>query len=181
MVDIIKILIAPLIGLLGVFVGSRLKQKSDIKIQKEFLAKEIKINKLQEVSHELSDMMREVVYSSSIIVKKIRFEVSDIEFRNLNDDHQERMIKIYRSVKSKMLFLNQDHQERITIFYNMAMDIDDKIFEGFHYSDLKDRRYADDEITFEAIKDHINDATEYIYDVIERLNKELLKELEGLK
>ncbi|MCB5235497.1 hypothetical protein [Niallia circulans] len=181
MIEIIKLLVAPAIGLIGVLVGSRLKFKSDIKVKKEFLAREIRINKLQEISHELSEMMREVAYSVSNITKRLHNEIADGEFRNLNDEHQERLIRWKRSLNIKMVFINKDYQKRIGKFYDMSDVIDDKIFEGFHNPNTNNRRFSNDEITFDAIKKDIIQATEYVYQIIKDLNEDLLKEIEELK
>lgn len=173
--------VAPVIGLIGVFVGSRLKMKSDIKIQKDFLVREIKINKLQEVAQDMSDMVREVAYTLGLINKKLQGELSHSEYRNLNDENQEKMTKVYRGIRVKQLFLSKEYQEKIEVFYNQYLCLCDKIYEGFYATDTKNRKYKDEEITYSSIRLDTETYVKDGYEIVEELNKELLKELKALQ
>lgn len=179
--EILEKLIAPAIGLIGVWVGSRLKQKADIKIQKEFLAREIRIKKLEEISMDISDKIREVVYPTGIMNKRLLNEIVDGDFRILNDEHQDRMTKLYRNVRVKKLFLSLDYQKQIEEFYDKYLLIADKVYEGFHNLNTKKKRYNKDEVTYDAIHSQIQKCANFGYEIMEKINNDLLKELEALK
>ncbi|WP_419882775.1 hypothetical protein ACN6MY_03640 [Peribacillus sp. B-H-3] len=182
--EIVRIFAAPVIGLIGVWLGSRLKQKSDIKVQKEFLLREIKIKNLQEVSQDLSDLIREVVSPFGLIFKLTKNKIALGEFQQGNDLHQERTTKLYRGIKVKILFLDEDYKNNIEIFYDKYLLLADKIYEGYYqFQDIEpqNRKYSIDEVSFDAIRMDIDDAASFGYNILESLNKDLIEELGKLK
>ncbi|PFP30102.1 hypothetical protein COJ96_07890 [Bacillus sp. AFS073361] len=175
--DFIKTFATPIFGLIGVFVGSKLSAKREIKLQKEFLSRKLRIEKYQEFSLDLSDFIREGATSLSRMVDLIKGEITHKEFRQLNDSSQAEAIRICRRLMVNQWFIPDEYRDR----YEKVYDNYNVIFEGFHEPDTPKRNFKDHEITYEAIKRDIESFLTIAVNVYEDLNNELKKELEGLK
>ncbi|MBT2653897.1 hypothetical protein J7E81_01380 [Bacillus sp. ISL-18] len=181
MLDLIKTFATPIFGIIGVFVGSKLNAKRDIKFQKEFLSRKLRIEKYQEFSLDLSDFIREGASSISRMVKLLKSEITHQEFRQLNDSSQGEAIRIHRRLMVNQWFIPDEYRARYEKVFDNYNLICDRIYEGFHEPDTQKRYYKDHEITYEAIKRDIESFLIAATKVYEDLNKELNKELEGLK
>jgi hypothetical protein len=179
--DLIKSFAAPIFGLIGVLVGSKLNMKRDRQIQKEFLSKKLRIEKYQQYSLDLSDYIREFASHISLIKKLITGKITHKEFRNLNDSKQENAIQIYRRLLANKVFIPEVYSERVEKLNDYYSIICNKIYEGFHEPNSDKRYHDNDEVTYEAIKKEIESSLSFGMVIYEEMTETLKKEIEGLK
>jgi hypothetical protein len=180
-IDIIKTFAAPVFGLIGVFVGSKLNMKRNVQIQKDFLSRKLRIEKYQEYSLDVSDFIREIASNLALIIKLIKSEITHSEFRNINDSNQDKATRINRRLLANKLFISNDYTQRVEKLNEQYGNICDKIYERYYEPNSKERYYDNNQITYETIKKDIEFSLTFGMEVYEDLSKELKKELEGLK
>jgi hypothetical protein len=151
--------------------------KRNIAVQKEVLTRQITIEKTNEVTIDLSDLIREIAYSAQIVLKFISEEITHKEYQNLNNDNQIKATGIYRRLNANKLFISDELALRIDKLYQRFMTNSDKIFEGYYEPNTNNRKYNDHQITFTAIKDDTESALMYGYDLYEAINKTQKKKL----
>lgn len=105
-------LISLLVGIIGAYLGSLFTKKWTIKTQKSFFLTELKINKLQELAVDMSDLNREI---ASILGRMVTLEKGKMtldEFRIKQDQHQEDYGEIYRRILVNLVYFEKEFKEK---------------------------------------------------------------------
>ncbi|WP_061572756.1 hypothetical protein [Bacillus atrophaeus] len=180
MVEIIRSAIAPIIGLIGVLIGSKLKENSDIKIRKEFLVREMRIQKYQELSIEISDFLREIGKLSILVINLEKKDITHEVFCEENDNIQDRALKLRRIISVKKPFLLDKHANVFENIYDEYLIICDLIYDGYHNPQGKKKPFKPEEITCKQIVHRITKVLDLGYELAEEMNAELVKEMKDL-
>ncbi|MCY8818391.1 hypothetical protein MOE19_16865 [Bacillus atrophaeus] len=179
-VEILRSVIAPVIGLIGVLIGSKLKENSDIKIRKEFLVREMRIQKYQELSIEISDFLREIGKLKILVINLEKKEITHEVFCEENDNIQDRALKLRRIINVKKPFLLDKHAKLFENIYDEYLIICNLVYEGYHNPGDKKKFFKPEEVTYQQIIHRITKVLDLGYELAEEMNSELVKEMKNL-
>jgi uncharacterized alpha-E superfamily protein len=176
--------ITPVIGIIGTlfgtWLGSYLTRKNNLMLEKHFMAKRIRIEKTQEILRILLDMMRQISITQSIIVKFLKGEITHDEFKRRNDEQQDKVAYFIRLLVANQAFTKSIESE-LENLKQTYFTFCNKIYEKYHETETKNRMFDDEDIKYDKIKQDFEQMTMQGFEIIEKVNRELEKELSDLE
>jgi len=177
--DLLKIFATPIIGLIGVFVGSKLKLKSDIKVQKEFLLRELNINKNQEASQGLLEIVLEMESLNLVFSNWEKYDYTAMELHIILGEKEAKIKNLENISDIKILYLNEEIQHKIKKQINK---FDKSIRELYACEEILRSAEKNAEIKqLDAVLGDIGRDTDYAFSIISEINQNILKEMAELR
>ncbi|MCG3420394.1 hypothetical protein [Oceanobacillus jordanicus] len=170
------------VGIIGAYLGSIFTKKWTVQTQKKFYLNELKINKLQEISLDTSHLNREIASILGRMVSLEKGEITPVEFKIKQDQHQENHGRIYRRILVNLVFIEGKYSDKIKEIHETDfLDIGNMVYDRYH-EEKEGRRYFPKEVTtFKNIEERIINCTLKYSSIIDDLNLKIKNELEDLK
>jgi hypothetical protein len=171
-----------LVGIIGAYLGSLFTKKWTIKTQKSFFLTELKINKLQELAVDMSDLNREI---ASILGRMVTLEKGKMtldEFRIKQEQHQENYGEIYRRILVNLVYFEKEFKEKVKEIHETDFqDISNMVYDRYHEEKEEMRYFPKEVTTFKNIESKILNCNLKCLSIIDDLNDKIENELEELK
>lgn len=179
MLELVGLIVTPIIGLLGVFVGSKLARDNEVRIRKEFLAREIKIEKYEELSRNLHEYLRIITRIHNAIINFEKGDINHEGFKKKNNELQEEALIIQRTISVNRVFV-LEFEYNLNRFTDGFARYCDKIYDGYQNPNNANPVYDKSEVTYEEIKLEMMSCSSLGLDIIESINKKINAELNAL-
>ncbi|WP_411953226.1 hypothetical protein ACKXGF_07715 [Alkalibacillus sp. S2W] len=177
-INVLSLIVSPVAGLIGVFIGSWLNRKSSIDVQKKFLAKQIRLEKLQGVSEDLGDLIHVILELNVIASNRVNNSINEQEFESQSHLHFQKVMRIFKDVQIKDLFLEEVYRKKIDKLRLMYT----KAFNQTQNDFLKDENIKRKEVN-EILNSDVQEifyVSDYVYEITNELNDEIERELTEL-
>jgi hypothetical protein len=173
-------IISTITGLFGVWLGSHLTTKNSIRLEKKFMAKQLRISKIQELTKDLLEYMRGVTVIQMGLISLLKNDISLDNFKAINDKQQDYLISLQRMfVVNKVFFYDfGEDTQRITDLFG---DYCNRVYDGFQFSEGKKKVFDGEEVTYRAIENSFNELIFIVDNIIGRLNTKLNQEIKDLE
>lgn len=162
--------------MLGVLAGGVLTYKLNLKFQKEITKKEIKIEKLQDMSNYLHDSTRALSLILLALKKYINGIIKHEEFCKENDDMQEKIRIAYRYEYLNNSFIGSNSTKIRDLFKEYDI-IANMIYDKYHDPNSIIKMYKHEQISYELIEGSVLIYMEKAYAIMKDINKEIEMEL----
>ncbi|RHW43458.1 hypothetical protein D1B31_02010 [Neobacillus notoginsengisoli] len=168
-------------GAIAYFVATKqieLQTEKDDKREKNFLASQIRIQKLQEVNSDILQFNREHAIINAKIIELIKERITQNEFEQLNDAQQEKITQIIRNLKGNEVF--NPFSKEIYELIEMASLCLDKAYEAYHNPLTKKKSYNPEDVSWRAIDAEFNKMFLFSINITEKINERLHNEIKNL-
>lgn len=179
MLELVVLIVTPIIGLLGVFVGSKLARDNEVRIRKEFLVREMKIEKYEELSRNLHEYLRIIARIDNAIIKFENGDINHEEFRITNSELQDKALIIQRTISVNRVFV-LEFEYNLNRFTDGFARYCDKIYDGYQNPNNANPVYVKSEVTYEEINLEMISCSSLGLDIIKSINKKIDAELNAL-
>ncbi|WP_102336360.1 hypothetical protein [Salimicrobium jeotgali] len=178
-IEILSIIIPSIIGFVGVVIGSKLSKNNSLEIEKSIMITKFKLEKYQNLASFYNEYLRKLAKIRNLVVRREKDELTLEEFKEMNDQFQDEITDLRRLIRNDLVLVDEvkdEDEKQVKLFVELC----DKVYEGYHNPETKQRFYSDSQVSYKAIKEKFDITMEHAFEVMEKINKYLKEELDKL-